>query len=307
MSKPTDLLGAAAVVAGATLLLATATSAMPPFGDWRAPASLETLPGSSSNLNTPAIDGCASLSRDGLTIFFLSFRTGNADIFMARRSSKSDGFAEPIRVPAPVNTSGNEICPTIAPGNRLYYTSFAGDPAGDLYMSRRGPKGWTAPTSLGPNINVPGMTEEAPSFYEDDQGRRVMIFSRRPPGPPTGEGGKLYQSIDGAPATLVQGGPNSSAGDNRASVTHDGLTIFWDSTRFGTLGDSDLWYATRANTSEPWGSAIHLTALSSPAHDSRPFISWDGTFLSFTSSRPGSESPAPDMWFTTRAKATGSR
>jgi Tol biopolymer transport system component len=300
-----NLLVAAPAVAGATLVLATATWAMPPFGGWGAPAGLETLPDSSSSLNTPTVDGCASLSRDGLEIFFLSFRTGNADIYMARRSNKAEGFGDPVRLPAPVNTSGNEVCPTIAPGNRLYFTGFGGDPAGDLYVSKLGPKGWTAPTSLGPTINAPGMTEEAPAFYEDDQGREVMIFSRRPPGPPTGEGGKLYQSVDGAPATLVQGGPNSSAGDNRASVTHDGRTIFWDSTRFGTLGDSDLWYATRSNTSEPWGSAIHLAALSSPAHDSRPFISWDGTFLSFTSSRVGSESPAPDMWFTTRVKDVG--
>lgn len=299
------LRGATPVLAGTMVALAAATLAMPPFGNWGTPASIETLPGSSSSLNTPSVDGCASLSRDGLTTFFLSFRTGNADIFMARRSSTSEGFGEPVRLPAPVNTSGNEVCPTIAQGNRLYFTGFGHDPAGDLYVSRHGPKGWTSPTRLGPNVNSPGMTEEAPSFYEDDGGQQVMVFSRRPPGPPTGEGGKLYQSVGGGPATLVQGGPNSSAGDNRASVSHDGRTIFWDSTRFGTLGDSDLWFATRSSTSHPWGTAIHLSSLSSPAHDSRPFISWDGTLLMFTSARVGSESPAPDMWFTSREKATG--
>ena len=309
MPKMTKMLcRATPAMGGAAVALAAAAVAMPPFGDWTVPpSSIEALPGSSTNLNTPSIDGCASLSRDGLTLFFLSFRTGNADIFMARRSSTSEGFGEPERLPGPVNTQANEICPSVAQGNRLYFTRFDEDPAGDLYVSRRGPKGWTLPTRLGPNVNVPGMTEEAPSFYEDDEGRQVMIFSRRPPGPPTGAGGKLYQSVDGGPATLLPGGPNSSAGDNRASVTHDGRTLFWDSTRFGTLGDSDLWYATRSSTTQPWGAAIHLEALSSPAHDSRPFISWDGTTLIFTSARAGSESPAPDTWFTTTDKATGRR
>ena len=291
----------------AAITFAAGAVAMPHFADWAAPANLETLAGSSPNLNTPTVDGCASLSPDRLAIYFLSFRTGNADIYLAKRSTTENGFGEPVALPPPVNTGGNEICPSVARGNRLYFTAFRDDPAGDLYVSRRGPKGWSDPIRLDQNINVNGRTEEAPSFYEDDEGREVMIFSRRPPGPPTGEGGDLYQSVEGGPATLVQGGPNSSAGDNRASVTHDGRTIFWDSTRFGSLGDSDLWYATRSDTSEPWGAAVHLTELSSPAHDSRPFISWDGTMLVFTSARPGSESPAPDNWFTQREKQTGRR
>jgi WD40-like Beta Propeller Repeat len=295
----------------ATTVIATALAAkamaVPQFSDWAPPANLESLPGSSPNLNTAAVDGCASLSPDGLAIYFLSFRGGNADIYVAKRSSTTDGYGDPVALPPPVNTAGNEICPTIARGNRLYFTAFRDDPAGDLYVSKRGPKGWSEPVRLGPNINVNGRTEEAPSFYEDDEGREVMIFSRRPPGPPTGEGGDLYQSVEGGPATLIQGGANSSAGDNRASVTHDGRTLFWDSTRFGSLGDSDLWYATRSDTSAPWGAAIHLIELSSPAHDSRPYISWDGAMLVFTSGRPGSESPAPDNWFTTRMKQAGRR
>lgn len=285
---------------GLLVVSAAAVKAMPAFEDWGSPANLETLPGSSSSLNTASVDGCGSLSADGLSIYFLSFRSGNADIFVAQRSRKSEGFGDPVPLPVPINTNGNEICPTIARGNRLYFTGFQHDAAGDIYLSKRGPQGWSVPLRLGPNVNTNGNLEEAPSFYEDDEGREVMIFSRRPPGPIIGEGGNLYQSVDGGPATLVQGGPNSSASDNRASVTHDGRTIFWDSTRFGTLGDSDLWFATRSNTSEPWGTATHLGSLSSSGHDSRPYISWDGTTLIISSNRAGSESPAPDSWIVSR-------
>lgn len=284
------------LAAGAGLIALTATAAMSAksWGDWSTPESIEALPGSSTALNTGAVDGCASHSKDGLTLVYNSNRTGNFDLYMATRSSTSEGFGNPVRLPAPVNGPSNEACATITNGKNIYFSSDRDDPAYDLYVAREGPKGWSAPRRLGPNINKPGELDEAATFYEDDEGREVMIFTRR-----VGAAGKLYQSIDGGPASLVQGGPHSSASDLRASVTHDGRTIFWDSTRTGSQGP-DIWTATRSSTSEPWGQAVHLTELSSAGQDLRPFISWDGSFLTMSSNRAGSESAAPDIWFATR-------
>lgn len=283
-----------AAVAG--VIATTTATAMPTknLGTWSTPASIEALPGSSTTINTPAVDGCASHSPDGLTLVFNSNRGGNFDLYMATRSSTSEGFGDPVPLPTPVNGTSNEACATIANGKRIYFSSDRDDPAYDLYVTRYGPKGWSVPTRLGPNINQDGTMEEVAALYEDDEGREVMIFTRR-----TGAAGKLYQSVAGGPATLVQGGPHSSASDLRASVTHDGRTIFWDSTRSGSQGN-DIWYATRSNTSEPWGQAIHLPELSSSGLDLRPFINWDGNFLTMSSNRAGSESPAPDIWFTVR-------
>jgi Tol biopolymer transport system component len=285
------------LVVVATALLATAGLAMPHFGQWAAPANLESLPGSSPDVNTAAIDGCASHSPDGLTIVFNSNRAGTHDLYIATRASRLVGFDAPDRLPAPVNSStADEFCPTIARGNRLYFSSTRSGDIGDLYVTKLGPKGWSAPTSLGGDINTTSM-EESAAFYEDDDGHEVMLFSRHLA---NGTNGNIYESVDGGPASLVAGGPDSSASDNRPSVTHDGRTIFFDSTRFGTLGGPDLWYATRSTTSEPFGQAIHLGALSSIGFDARPYISWDGTLLTFSSGRLGNESPAPDIWFSTR-------
>jgi Tol biopolymer transport system component len=279
-------------------LAATAAVAMPAFGDWSAPANIETLPGSSTEVNSPSIDGCASISPDGLTLTFNSFRTNNQQIYLATRSSASEGFGDPVMLPAPINGPGQDFCPTLSQGKRLYFTSTRGDP-GDLFVSRLGPRGWSEPQRLGTNINVTGMVEEAPTFYEDEEGREVMLFSRRAAGPLTVPGGKIYQSIDGGPATLVQGGPNgaSSPGDYRPSVTHDGKTIFWDSLRTSTLGGSDIWYATRSSTSEPWGQAIHLAVLSTGVDDVRPYVSWDSELLIGASSN--------EIWFSAREKLPG--
>jgi Tol biopolymer transport system component len=246
------------------------------------------------------VDGCASLSPDGRTIGFTSNRTGDFDIYLATRSDAQSGFGNVTRLPAPVNGPATDSCPTLLQGHRMIFTSTRDDPAGDMYETRRGPNGWSAPRRLGPNINLPGIQEESAAVYEDSKGREVIMFSRRNGSDP----GKIYESIDGAPATLVAGGPHSSAADNRPSVTHDGLTIFWDSTRAGSQAE-DIYYATRSSTSQPFGPAIHLQSLSGDSFDARPFISWDGSMLTFSSIRAGNPSPAPDIWFATRSRANG--
>ena len=299
----------ALALAGGLAGIATATAvAAKNWEEWGAPTSLESLPGSSALVNTAAVDGCASLSPDGLELYFGSSRPGSAavDIWVATRSSPSEGFGPPVNVGAPINSSGAEFCPTITHGKRLYFSSTRSG-AGDLFVSRLGKDGWSTPENLGPNINSPAV-EEAASFYQDEEGREVMVFSSRRSGR-----GQIYQSVDGGPAQLVAGGVNSSAADQRPSVRKDGLEIFWDSTRFGTLGNSDLWTATRSSTSEPWGPAVHLLSLSSAGppgdgftlgYDARPFVSWDGSMLLFGSVRSGGEGSA-DMYISTREKITG--
>ena len=297
-----SLLVASAIMA----TMAVGSAAAKNWEAWSAPINIEALPGSSNALNSSAVDGCAALSNDGLTLVFNSNRTGNFDLYTATRSNTSEGFGAPQRLPAPINTSSGESCATFGPGNRLYFASDRDDPAYDLYVSKKGPNGWSAPQRLGPNINTPGMLEEAADFYKDDEGREVMIFTRRNP---AGTVAKIYYSVEGGPAFPLAGGVSSSAADARGSVTNDGLTIFFDSTRSG-LGGPDLFYATRSNTSEPFGSAVWLSALSSPGFDARPFISKDGAQMTFSSGRPGSEwsgvgAIPPDMWITSRTKATG--
>ena len=290
------LLGATGVV-GLLAVTAAAAWAMPAFDDWSGLFDVESLPGSSTEVNSASIDGCASISPDGLTLAFNSFRSLNQQIWLATRNSTSEGFGDPVMLPAPINTQAQESCPTITQGHRLYFTRSTGTAGtGDLLVSKLGPNGWSNPTNLGPAINTSANVEEGVSFYEDDQGREVLVFSRRPNGPFVGPGGNIYESVDGAPATLVAGGPHSSGSDNRPSVTHDGKTIVWDSLRTGSQS-SDIWYATRSTTSEPFGQASQLSQVNTALADTRPFISRDGEMLIVSSNS--------DIWFATRDKANG--
>jgi hypothetical protein len=307
MSKLNCKLRPMAFAAGSLALAFTsAAGEAKNWGNWSAPVSIETLPGSSSLLNTPAVDGCPSLSPDGLELYFTSNRTGGqggVDIWVARRSSTAQGFGAPINLGAPINGPGNESCPTITQGHLLFFTSTRHDPAGDLYVTSRGPKGWGPVDRLGANINSDSVIEEAVALFEDEDGREIIHFN---------SGGDIYYSVDYGPAQLAAGGVNSSSLDKRPGVSKDGLEIFWDSERFGTLGGSDFWTATRSSTSQAWGTAEHLPALSAPGpggffgpgFDARPYLSRDGTMLIFGSVRAGGEGVV-DLYVSTRQKLTG--
>jgi hypothetical protein len=291
--------GGQTISAGACLLLGTAALALPAFGDWSAPINAEQLPGGSPALNTPAVDGCVSLSHDGRTLVFNSNRGGDQDIYIASRTDTAHGFGAPQRLPDAINSQADEFCPTLAAGNRLYFSRASSSDPGDLYVSQGNKtKGWGAAQPLGPLVNTAAL-EEAAAFYEDDSRRPVMLFSRRLP---DGSQGQILQRIGEGTVTLVGGGVNAGGSNNRVSVTHDGRTIFFDSTRPGGRGGPDLWSASRTSNLAAFGAAAPLTELNSSGFDARPTISWDGTELFFSSNRAGSESPAPDIWVSARSR-----
>jgi WD40 repeat protein len=285
----------AALAAGVAAVAATVAAANPFNLGWGPPTNLEALPGSSPNLNTPAVDGCASLAPDGLSIAFTSNRTGNFDVYMATRPNAAVGFGSPVALPSPINTAADEACPTLL-ADRLYFSSDRQDPAYDIYVARRMGTGWSSPMRLGSNINTPGRLDESAAPYSI-AGHEILLFSSRFP---DGSDGKIYESIDGGRKMLVRGGPNASASNDRPSVSPDGKTIYFDSDRNGTLGGPDIYYATRPLPFGPFGLATHLLSLSSAEFDARPFISADGHMLTFSSARAGSTSPAPDIWFAAR-------
>lgn len=284
------LLGAAAIALAA-----------PPYGEWGTPKNASALPGTAPSLNTPAVDGCVSLSRDGLQIYFTSNRTGNFDIYMAERASLAEGFGAPTRLPNTVNTGATEACPSIIGRNTLYFLRSEGADPGNLFVSRRNSGDWQEAVTLNPSFNSP-LLEEAVSIFEDDDGREITIFSRNNG---DGTGGQIFQSIAGGTPTPVAGGPNAAGWNNRAWISRDGLFIAFDSTRPGGQGGPDLWFAERDSTSEPFGPAYTLPELNSPGFDARPSLSFDGTQIFFSSNRPGSASPAPDIWVAERVRRKG--
>jgi len=93
---------------------------------------------------------------------------------------------------------------------------------------------------------------------------------------------------------------NSGVYDFGPTISTDGLSLYFYSTRLGGSGGDDMWLTMRATTEDPWGEPVNLgSTVNSPHHDRAPTIAADGLSLFFCSKRPegfGSQ----DIWVTTR-------
>ncbi len=275
----------------------------PDFTDWTAPVNLGPV------VNSSASDQCASISKNGLSLYFASGRLGSLDLFVTRRAS----VAEPWGLPEPlpnVNTTSSETCPSLSlDEHRLYFASTRPGGCGgtDLYVSRRHDRsndfGWEKPENLGcvadGYVNTPGH-EGTPNFFEDEHGNVVMYFATYL------KAYHLYMSVMRDDDSFGPGTPieelNSAYAELGPAVRRDGLEVIFASTRPGGLGSNDLWTATRASTSEPWSTPVNLTVLNSPSADfGKMAFSFDGLQFYFTSNRPGGQG-GNDLYVTTREK-----
>jgi Tol biopolymer transport system component len=268
----------------ATTTVATAMS----LGPWSAATSAGSIPGTSGNLNTAALEGCPFVAQRGDVLYFASNRAGGLgglDIWYSVR--RDDGaWADPVNFTA-VNSSANELCPMAHRNGRtfLFVSNRAGGCGGDdLYMTRLHEKrGWAAPVNLGCSVNS-AANEASPSLLATE-----LYFSSTQAG---GLGDIYVSPFDGvafgAPTLVL--GLNTAQDDFRPNLRRDGLEIFFDSNRPGGVGGLDLWTATRASASDPWSIPINLgTGVNSSANDLRASLSWDARTLYFGSTRAGGE------------------
>lgn len=310
---------ALALVVGVAAITYSSLAMTGNFGEWGPPINAETIPGTSSEFNTPFNDGCPIQSPDGLSFYIASNRPGTLggqDIWVSRRESTDDPWGPFENVGAPVNSSANDFCPSPTRGHRFYFVSERAGGCGgaDIYVTRLTHKGWDEPLNLGCSINSTA-GEASPSYFEDDDGEGILYFSsNRAAGfaPDAGApDSDIYYSVNFGPASLVPG-LNTDSDDSRPNVRHDGREVVFDSNRPGTLGGADIWTATRPTNFDDWSIPIHLAApINSSVNETRASLSWDGRQMVFGSNRVGSE-PAPnngpsstDVYITTREKLKG--
>ena len=294
----------AAVMAGAAL------AASGDYGSWSQAVRVESIPGTDPSFNGAALDGCPFVSRDGKTFYMASNRPGGLggiDIWVSRRASVDDPWGAPTNVGAPVNSEANDFCPTISRDGHLFYfvsNRVGGCGGDDLYTTRLRPDGWDPVESLGCEVNS-SANEASPFPLPERAGGPVLYFSSTRSG-----AGDLFRSESHGgvfgPAEALTGVNSATANDGQPNLRRDGLEIFFFSTRPGGLGVQDLYSATRASVHEPWSTPVNLGPLvNSPAPDTRPSLSWDGTTLYFGSGRAGGEGDS-DHYVTTRPPLTGS-
>jgi len=301
---------AVAVVGAAVVFVSLAgiASAMH-FTPWGTPVNAESVPGTSSELNTQYNDGCPIQSPDGLSLYMATNRPGGLggqDIWVANRPSRDARWGAPENLGAPVNSAANDFCPTPLRGKRLLFVSERGGAAtcggADIYVTRLNPAhGWDDPQDLGCQVNSPA-GEAGPSYFETPSGAELYFSSTR-----TG-GSDIYASPELADGSFGPAVPvpslNTASDDFRPNVRKDGLEVVFDSNRNGGLGGQDIWSSTRDSVEDEWSPPVNLTSVNSSFAETRASLSWDALTLTFGSNRPGGEGMA-DVYQSTREKIAG--
>lgn len=226
-----------------------------PDDPWGAPENL------GAPVNSSANDFCPTIDRNDHTLFFVSNRAGGcggSDIYMTRQ--RPGGWDEPRNLGCAVNSAADEASPFPLPepgrGKVLYFSSvrpggFAPEAVGattgdsDLYVSELDGGAYRTP-ELVPGVNT-AFEDGQPNLRRD--GREIFFYSNRPG---TLGMADIYAATRAATAhpwsEPYNLGPdvNSALGaDTRPSLSWDGTTLYFGSTRPGGDGNADHYVTTR--------------------------------------------------------------
>jgi WD40-like Beta Propeller Repeat len=308
-SRVAAAVGLAALMVMSLATVASAAQRSP----WGPAVNAESVPGASPELNTPSLDGCPFVSPDGRSLYLASDRPGGLggiDIWVARRTNRSDPWGPPRNLGPPVNSAADDFCPSPTSGRRLFFVSTRAEGCGqaDIYLTRRTHRGWTPPHNLGCNVNS-AAAEAGPVYLNRGRTRLLYFSSTRPGGfapepPGSPPDADLYVSAarrnDGFSVLVLVAGVNTAANDARPHLRADGLELVFDSDRPGTLGGPDILASVRRSLHAPWSLPVNLGAnVNSVAAETCASFADHGRTLYFGSTRPGGEG-ASDLYATTR-------
>jgi Tol biopolymer transport system component len=305
-----------------TVLLAGAlacnhVAAQPKYSQWSLPVNL------GCTVNSASVDQGPALSKDGLSLYFASQRAdpnaqGAADIYVSQRPSTRDPWGAPVNLNAvepgrpAINTAGGENTPSFSrDGHYMFFIS--GRPGGygdfDIWVSFRehvhDDSAWTTPFNLGAGVNSSAF-EGGPSYFENEEGGAPQLYFNR------GASQADQSNTQILVADLQPDGMfgnareipelNSSRTDSRPSIRHDGLELFFFSSRDGNL---DIYVATRASIDAPWDTPVRLPSpINSSSREVNPHISADGLTLLFASDRANGCGDL-DLYMSTRTRLKG--
>jgi len=206
--------------------------------DWGPPVALP------SPVNSYSSDAGPSISADGLSLYFASERSGGYggfDVYVTTRRTTEEPWGTPVNLGRPVNSGDYDNHPSISADGLMLFFGSARDGNYDLYVTQRATTDspWTVPVNVGTETNTlynelsPNISADGLCLYFDRRSaagdRDIWVAARDP-------------RSDG-PTVAVNLGPlvNTPYQDTDPSISADGQTLYFGSTRPDGVGGQDLW------------------------------------------------------------------
>lgn len=204
-----------------------------------------------SPVNSAADDFCPTIDRDGHAFYFVSRRQegiqgvdwcGGGDIYETRLRSGS--FDEPVNLGCTLNSAAEEFSPfpVYEPGSGpvLYFSSTRPGlgSGGDLYRSDSH-GGVFGPAELVPGVNS-AVDDGQPNLRRD--ALELFFYSSRSGDNDIYVATRLSTAAPWSTPVNLGVAINSAASETRPSLSWDGTTLYFGTTREGT---SDIYVATR--------------------------------------------------------------
>jgi len=207
------------------------------------------------------------------------------DIFISHKLGDNWLAPEPI---AELNTKANDASIAISTdGQQLFTFNSNEHNGGDIFVSTLDGYKWSKPVPLGPNINTP-FWEGSCSLTSD--GKTLYFASERP----GGFGGRdiwvSRKQTDGSwgPPKNLGKNINTELDEDAPFIHPDGVTLFFSSEGWNSMGGSDIFYSTLNLADSTWSIPINLGyPINSPDDDRYYVLNADGSRGYFSSNRKG--------------------
>lgn len=209
--------------------------------------------------------------------------------------SKKNAFAGPINLGTAINTISDDMMPQIDPtGTKLYFTSSrkggmdnldedeVNDWGEDLYFAEKTNNVWSKPALLPEPIN--SYDNDGTSTFSAD-GQQMIYVKCGDEG--VGSCDLWTSFLSGSKwskPTNMGNVINNEEWDSQPSLSADGQTLAFISSRNGTYGESMDIFISRKNQFGQWGVAQNVgPTINTPFGEKSPYLAPDGKTMYFSS------------------------
>jgi hypothetical protein len=229
------------------------------------------------------VDG--GLSSDELELLWTSSRSGNAEIWRARRTAIGAAWSSPALATELDGTSVESDPEISVDGLTVLFTSQRPPSGlGDIWIATR----TTIASPFGPPVRVPDLStaaNECCAVMTTDE--LNVVFA----GVPSSDA-ELFSSSRATQASpwgsrALIGELDTTSQESNPYLTPDGLTVYFDSDRPGGAGGRDLYVATRPAVTAAFSAPTRISELATSSDERDAWLSPDGHRLYFSSNRNG--------------------